>query len=163
MWLDYTDKLVKISAVIVGGIWAYVKFIRGRVFHTRLEPAVSGRILREGKAEYVLARVKLKNVGASKVDIQQAGTALRVWACNLLEGASGITWTRTHTLTIFERHGWIEAGECIEDTLFVSLPANVVVVKLDLRIVSKKIEWNATTVIDSDDVDQSVQPQKGHT
>jgi hypothetical protein len=151
VWLDYTDKVVKIVAVIVGGAWAYAKFIKGRVFHTRLEPNVTARHFRRDQKDFLLAVVKLKNVGASKVDIQQKGTALRIFGCGVFGPAvpgKPVAWTRTHTLSVFERHGWIEGSETIDDTVLVALPPNLTAVKLELRIVANKIAWSAGTMID---------------
>ena len=43
--LDAMDKIVRIAAVVIGGIWTYLKFIRGRIYRPRLKPSVSGRIV----------------------------------------------------------------------------------------------------------------------
>ena len=54
-------------------------------------------------------------------------------------------------LGVFERHGWIEPGETIEESFAAPLPVrnDRAAVRLRLRIVSrhrifKNIEWNAT-------------------
>ena len=43
--LTAIDTVVKIAAVIVGGAWTYLNYVRGRTYSRRLELAVSGEEL----------------------------------------------------------------------------------------------------------------------
>ena len=151
VWLDQTDKIVKITAVVVGGVWAYLKFIRGRIYYTRLEPAITARAFCKDGTDYLLATVSLKNVGAAKVDIEQKGTALRVFGCDIYAPKSAlrpVTWSRLKTVSVFEEHAWIEASEIIQDSLLFVLPPNQIAVKVQLRIVARKLEWSAKAIFD---------------
>jgi hypothetical protein len=159
VWLDYTDKIVKILAVAFGAVFAYVKFIAGRVYHTRLEPTVTGRTFQKEGNAYLVVVASLKNVGASKVDISQKGSALRIFSTEPLPPGSmssrPVEWTRIRTTSVFEKHGWIEASETIEDVVLLALPSNQIALKLQLRIVArqtrwrkKRNAWTAETVVD---------------
>jgi hypothetical protein len=151
VWLDQSDKVVQITAVIVGGVWAYLKFIRGRVYYTRLEPSVAATTFRKDGTDYLLATVTLKNVGATKVDIVQEGTALRVFACPAYGSQNAllsVDWNRLRTVSIFQEHAWIEAGETIQDSLLFVLPPNQTAVKMQVRIVATKLEWSAKAIVD---------------
>jgi hypothetical protein len=64
---DIVQKAFTIAGLCVGGVWAYYKFIRGRVFTSRLEPTVSARAFADEKNTVLIATVSLKNVGLSKV------------------------------------------------------------------------------------------------
>src|SRR5580704_6636145 len=80
-WLDQTDKVVKIIALVVGGGWAYMKFAKGRIFHIRLEASVSGSCFRDNQRDYGIESIRIKKVGASRADLQMGGTALIVSGC----------------------------------------------------------------------------------
>ena len=157
-WLDYTDKTVRIVAVILGGVWAYVKFARGRIFHKRLEPTVSGRCFRDKQGDYVIAAVKLKNVGASRADLQKRGTVLIVNGCARAKDSSPerpVDWNRLTVKSIFEYHAGVEPSETIEDSVMVDLPADLIAVRLEVRVVvsrgllRKNIEFNVNTIIEA--------------
>ena len=76
--LDVIDKVVKIIAVILGGIWTYLNYVRGRTFKRRLEPKILGKISRGVRVDtwMVSGIAQAKNVGLSKVDIEASGTAI---------------------------------------------------------------------------------------
>ena len=66
-------------AVIIGGFWAYFKFIRGRTFKPKLSIALAGQwrfIPRVGNVFH--ARLRVTNIGASKADLKQFGTGLQI-------------------------------------------------------------------------------------
>lgn len=69
-------------------------------------------------------------------------------------------WVRITTLSVFERHAWIESSEAIEDKLLVSLPPDQLAVRLDLRIVGQGLEWTARAIVkvDADDPAKLVIP-----
>jgi hypothetical protein len=150
-WLDNTDKLVKILAVIVGGTWAYLRFFKGRVYHPRLEPSLALRHFRKGELDYLIVTAVLKNIGVSKIDIQKEGTAVRLFACDELQrgrSARLVKWGRLRTVGVFEEHGWIEAAERIEDSMIFRLPPNQTAIRVEVRVVAKGIQWKSHAVIE---------------
>jgi hypothetical protein len=141
--------MVETAAVIVGGIWAYYKFFKGRTFKPRLELAISGKATENKSVTNVLVSVQLKNVGLSKVEISERGTALRVFTCEPAKSEGATEWERVTTLGAFEKHGWIEPGETIADQALVSVAGiGHQAVKLELRLVANGIEWNALSIIE---------------
>jgi hypothetical protein len=150
-WLDYTDKLVKIIAVVVGGGWAYMKFVKGRIFHTRLEATVSGSCFRDKRGDYVIANVRLKNLGASRADLQMSGTALIVSGCARAKDSARerpVDWIESNVKAIFEDHDAVEPSEVIEDSLLIDLPQHLIAVKLEIRVVANGIESTAKAIIE---------------
>jgi hypothetical protein len=158
--LDAIDKIVKIVAVILGGIWTYLNYVRGRTFKRRLEPKISGKIS-PGLAPgtwIVSGMVQAKNVGLSKVDIEHSGTAIVVEDMVMGFSKKGVPKIVEvdilgGVLSVFQRHRWIEPGETIEESFAAPLPArdDRTGVRLWLRIVSrhkifKNIEWNADSI-----------------
>jgi hypothetical protein len=147
--LDGANKAVASAAFLVGGIWAYYKFIRGRVYRPRLEPTIAVRAFQRTAHDYLVASISLKNVGTSKVEIKQEGSALRVFCTPLrVEAPPQVTeWKRVATLPVFEAHAWIESTETIEDTPLIYLPPEQLAAKLELRIVGQALEWNAKAIV----------------
>jgi hypothetical protein len=135
---------VKDFAVVIAGTWAYLKFIKGRVYHTRLEPSVDGKVFQHDLHEYVSVVARLNNVGASKVDLRQEGTALEVSCADLYPESFDhkfVRWTRIATAPVFKRHRWIEASETIEEAALFRLPSETSAVKIEFRLVADIHQW----------------------
>jgi hypothetical protein len=152
--LDIIDKAVKIAAVIIGALWGYLNYVRGRTFKKRLELTICGKTLRRGGALLLSGSAQLKNVGLSKVAIQQRGTAILIYD---LKASSSVEREpisaleeRTLVQSVFENHGWIEPGETIEESFLLQLPEKRerIGIKLELRIVAAHIEWNANSMVE---------------
>lgn len=168
MWLDFirsginwpealsnSEKVVRIAAIVIGGVWTYLKFIRGRIYRPRLKPSVSGRIVIVSGQPYLIVSIGVENVGSSKVEISQKGTGLRLFSPELTPAAtppSQVGWMHLGTFPVFEKHGWIETGECIQDELLISLQQVASAFKLEFRLVAKRIEWQSRAIVESDGI-----------
>lgn len=155
-----TDTLAHLAtglALVAGGVWTYYTFIKGRVLTPRLEPCVSGRILHRGKTKFLLAKLTLRNPGATKVELDQKGTALVVYALPLNVDADA-SWKLVKACEVFVNHQWIEPGEAVEEPALVPLPAaEQAVFKLRLRVNSYSTTWE-TFCITEDAPDTAVAP-----
>lgn len=153
--LDNADKIIRIAATILAGIWAYFKFVRGRIYRPRLEPSVSGKSFWRDQKHYLIISTRLKNVGSSKISIDKETSGVRVFLCDAFTQTTPpdeAEWVRVATFPVFEQHGWIESSELIEDQRLVVLPPNQIAAKLELRIVAKGINWYARTILQLTDV-----------
>ena len=151
--------------ILAGGLWAYYTYFRGRTFRSRLEPAVGGRVSVSGDLLFLVATVELKNVGLGKVPIQQRGTALRVYGGHARGGEGEtvcIEWERLDTLSVFEKHAWVEPGETIRDTAALAARSpDLAAFKLEFRIVSEKLEWMTTAIVDTLEHPESRRTEEG--
>ena len=70
-WSDIAANLVQVAAILVGGWWAYTKFIRQREEWPRitLEQLISDRVLNDEKA-LLRVSVAAKNTGTVLVNVQ---------------------------------------------------------------------------------------------
>lgn len=149
-------------AVVVGGVWVYFKFARGRTFKPRMATALTGQWIAgsDYPHQLLLVRLGLKNIGASKIGILQEGTGLQVWihtdkigsgeesALKEAETRFGeipergtALWSQyERKFSIFDKHDWIEPGEQISDDRLVRFPEEVRggVVLLRARVVCKR-------------------------
>lgn len=133
-------------AVIVGGFWAYSKFLRGRTYKPRLSVEMAGqwRVLL-GVGNVFHARIRVTNIGASKVTLKQYGTGLRIsfpaqdqpappwdvrWEPVRLRGAE----QHVRVFKIFTEHEWIEPGETVSDDLLLNIGRSPGVAMLELRL-----------------------------
>ena len=140
--------------LIIGGLWAYYKFFKGRTFRPRLELGVAGNAWHADYLTPVIASVQIKNVGLSKLELTQEGSGLRVLSHALAKPEKApavVEWEWQSTVPVFEKHKWIEPGETISDqALFALGRLDHAAIRLELRIVSHEIEWNSLTIIKPD-------------
>lgn len=146
-------EIVKTLAILFGGVWAYWKFVRGRTFRRRLELTISGTSFERQGACYLSGVAQLKNIGLSKVTIEQEGTAIEVF--RISDVKSQLSEEDLQTREVFAEHGWIEPGETIEEPFLLAIPEageQTIALRLHLRIVSRgmlsrAVEWNAGAVV----------------
>src|SRR5512132_4173741 len=124
--LDDIDTIVGIVgtaitalAVIIGGIWAYFKFVKGRTYRPRLEVGLFGQWRIINGRPLLQARLTVKNIGASVVTLLQKGTGLRV---GMLEGnqpspPAAQVWRELRVFEVLGEHQWIEPQETVSDDL----------------------------------------------
>lgn len=126
------SSIVTALAVLVGGYWAYFKFVRGRTFVARLSIDLDGQWRRiPGMMNVLHVRVTVRNIGASKVAINQFGSGLEVgfpvgeWhhlvTWEKVEYRSGTEPFDSRQFKVLTQHEWIEPGETVSDELLLHL------------------------------------------
>ena len=60
---------------------------------------------------------------------------------------ANVDWLIGRVYETFVHHAAIEPGESIEDPILIALPASVIAVRLEFRIVSGDQEWNAEEIV----------------
>jgi hypothetical protein len=81
------QQTAQVVAIVWGGAWAYLKFVRGRTFHYRAELAVDAKMVKLAEATALKVTVHVKNAGATKLPLTacdvvaavQSGTVVRKW------------------------------------------------------------------------------------
>lgn len=135
-------------AVIVGALWTYFKFIKGRTFRPHVETRIDASWLDQGAdAQLLHVRVQLKNIGQAKVEVDQDGTALLVsrMATRQVPPPAPTEWDDFDVaFEIFLAHEWIEPGEVVADELLVRLPAREDVIEIKTRIA---LTWKPADIV----------------
>lgn len=139
--------IVTAAAVIVGGIWAYYKFIRGRTYRPRLAVDLAGQWRRLDESDVLHLRVRVTNIGASKVALNQYGTGLQVafpgerrnneirWEkVRLKSGNEPSAADAERVFEVLLEHAWIEPGETVSDDLLLDLGRPPSMYKLELTL-----------------------------
>ena len=154
--LDNLEKVATITAVIIGGLWAYFNYFRGRTYKPRLELKVTGNLIRRDETNYLLAVAQLSNVGLSKIKIKQEGTALLVSLYQNFDTVTkvlSVDYDHLAAFPVFEYHLWVEPGEQIEEQQLIVLPdLERPILRVELRIVCQRslfrnIEWKSWSVV----------------
>lgn len=178
--IDSSQKLVTALGIIIGGIWAWLKFFRGRTFRSRIELIVSAKVIMSGTSKFLKVTMEMKNVGLSQVIFKKEANYLDVFLievstvtpANRLYGAK---WSEPVTFAVFKDHGWIEPSEEVSDELLFQLPENEqLACKLKLTVNSRGnswrvfktqgTRWSATAIVDSRPApaaDESTTKEKG--
>jgi hypothetical protein len=144
--LEDLTRLVQITAIIVGAIAAYIKWFTNQA---RLEISVVGSLV-EASPSQLLATIRVKNVGTSKVPIKQEGSGLRIFSAMPTKSIPymlSVEWKHEGTFPVFQEHERIEIGETIEDQLFVTLPeGRPGAYRLELWLASGRIVWKSAII-----------------
>jgi hypothetical protein len=151
---DAIGQIITSLAVIVGGTWAYFKFARGRTLRPKLSIEMSGQWLKAGRKHWLQVRIKVTNIGTSKVALEQEGTWLEVkaLAANQSSPPDYADWNSAEKYEVLDDHAWIEPGETVSDDLMLNLGIRPVPVRLDGRFIVRRkilnnIEVNARRVL----------------
>lgn len=149
--------LVQAAAFCAAGCWAYFKFIKGRTFQEILTPAIAGHFVLLDGVIYLIATIKIKNVGSSKVAFDRDATALILYEYTVGSDAD-IHAVGDRRLTLFavfkEKGRYIEPNQDIEIQRLISVPGQLkLAYRLEVEIFSNSgIIWTAATIVDKSSV-----------
>jgi hypothetical protein len=162
--IDSSQKVITALALIIGGIWAWLKFFRGRTFRSRIELTLSAKIIISGTNKFLRAIMEMKNVGLSQVKLKGDAIYLDVFLIDAstvkrAQRLYSARWSEPVTFEVFKDHGWIEPSEEISDELLFQLPeSEQLACKLKLTVNSRGsswiffetqgTRWSATTIVD---------------
>jgi hypothetical protein len=150
-WLGQAESGFTILAIIVGGVWAYYNFFKGRLYRTRLEPSISGRYLRRNGGAWLIATVRLRNAGVAKAEITQEGSGVRLSVSDAsvpVPVPGKAEWRLGATFSVLQNHRWIESGETVSEEHLIEVedqedPAFL----LEMRIISLKVAFRTQCVV----------------
>jgi hypothetical protein len=154
-FVELLKNVFEIAAIGAGAIWTYFNFFKGRTYRPRLECKVDGSVETHSGRSLMKVVVRAKNVGLSKVSIEQRGTILQVYPA-VTQGSSPsfpcqVMWgDKPAVFDVFKDHAWVEPSEPVEDQVLIELPDNKApAYKLNLKVLSKKISWTARNIVSS--------------
>ncbi len=125
-WQDSVSAIgdvVTAGAVLVGGAWAYFRFVRGRIFAHRAEVAVAAALLRPPLSG-LRVQIAVKNTGTSQLPL---GDLRFVETFAVTEDDwpkdTNIVWDDPIISTrVLRSHQWLESSETVNEDVLVPLP-----------------------------------------
>jgi len=157
-WVDTISKIVSTAAIVVGGTWAYYKFVRGRTFAKRAELEVTGHVLDADDLRAIRAHVELRNTGAAKIPLRAKG--VWVYGLNSDSAAARAGWgDHLAAVKVLTHHDWLEAQETISDDVLIPLPDELAEIdsrlayRLEFRVYELRkgakggIQWTAEAIV----------------
>lgn len=142
------SSVVTTFATVLAGGWAYYRFLKGRVFKSRLTLVLTASQIRVQGTAYVLSVIEIANVGLSSVDLSNGTLRFRALTGKSGEDSAavpGSTWLETSNVLL--AHTWIESAETLAEQHLLILPAtHRVPVQVDLRVVSRGVSFSASAI-----------------
>jgi hypothetical protein len=161
--LAAAQSIATILALIIGGLGAYFKIFKGRIYTRRLEPSISASILSGEGYKCAAVKISIKNVGQARVDLdlRDSTVSARYYIkSNYEQWFHNAFWSDLGTTNAITRHEWVDPGEIVTEERLFALPYNtdVIAVEFQLRLLSRppryafwrpRTEWNASTVVNA--------------
>ena len=149
-WLETLDISVKVLAVLIGGVWVLINYLRGRTHKPRLQLRVyAERAFRDG-LEYLIIRNELRNVGLSRVKIVHDGCSVAVCAHRLpkkVESVMEPKWEEPAFFDLYKDQNWVEPNGLLLDQQLVAVPGLADrFLRVWAHVESAKVAWNAYAI-----------------
>jgi len=120
-WIDAALHLVQIAAIVIGALWAYYKFFRGRIFHKRAEPTLDVSLLKAASSYAIRANVTLQNTGSADIPLRVTLVSVASYVAGDVDEHGRPRWPEVARAHAFGDHESVESQETITDDLLVPL------------------------------------------
>ena len=120
-WISAALALVQIAAIVIGALWAYYKFFKGRIFHKRAEPTVEASLLSTGSSHAIRARVTLQNTGSADIPLRVTLISVANYVAGDVDEHGRPQWPEVARAHAFRDHESVESQETIIDDLLIPL------------------------------------------
>jgi hypothetical protein len=120
-WVSAVQNAVQIAAIVIGAVWAYYKFFRGRTFHRRAEVRLDASLLAEASSQALLAHATLVNTGTADIPLRVKAVEVHSFKGGDVDKKGRPRWIDIAIAPIFQDHGWIESQETIADDVLIPL------------------------------------------
>ena len=131
-------------AIVLGGLWTYFRFFRGRTFHPRINLSIAGSTLTKESTVYVKVSIKIENTGNAVVHIDQDRTYIAIYNEH---GQPGFG-ERVDVFRILRNCNMVEPQESVVDEQLSRLDTNPdVALRLVFHVQSKRyLSWQGFRV-----------------
>jgi hypothetical protein len=134
------ESLVTAGGIVAGGIFTYYKFAKDRIYRPRVDLGLAGRIIEYDDGRRTLTcTVTVHNMGATKLELHHAGTAVIVRPVDLGDPMTKPTiggLDDAIVMDVFARHDWLESTETIrEDVVARAADDLSAVYRVELRLI----------------------------
>lgn len=127
-WISAALNIIQIAAIVIGALWAYYKFFKGRIFHRRAEPTVEASLVTATSSYAVRVRVSLENTGSTDVPLRVTLLTLAAHSAGDVDEDGYAQWRDVARAHAFcddsgkRDHDEVESQETITDDVLIPLP-----------------------------------------
>lgn len=144
--LESAERVLKVIAYMVGGIWVYYNYFRGRTHRARLEVKIGGMRLEPVISNLAKISTQVKNAGLSKVELLDSGSAIRVYGYDATKTVDHWILIETYDSLAKNNH-WIEPGVSVEEQILLPIePGKYAAFRADLILNSEKVRWKTAAI-----------------
>ena len=160
---DLTDAFRNITqglAFIGGGIWAYFKFWKGRMFKESLIPGVTGKFTSIENVNYLVVTIQIKNVGTSIIEIDHRSALIILeYTTSPSTELHAVPDKRVGVFDVFnEAEKYIEPNEIIEGQRLIAMSTPLkIAYRLEVEVASMQgYTWRANTIVDKSSLSDKI-------
>jgi len=130
-WADKAQGIANIAqtaAIAVGGAWAYMRYVRGRTYHRRLELQIGSEMVTVSDRHLLRVHLAISNTGAATLPLAARRVTIACATRDLwhdaqtIGGAAVVLWRDIGWAPILDAHARIEAQETITEDTVVPVP-----------------------------------------
>jgi hypothetical protein len=141
---DTTQAFATAGGIVVGGVFAYYKFVKDRIYRPRVDLDIQAGAVELGDGRFLKCAVIMRNRGATRIKIDRDATALLVAPERRPDSDFQVMrWMKDEgaVVGVFENHSWLESTETVRDEVLVRVPDDTgVAYRLRLRVVVRRPE-----------------------
>jgi hypothetical protein len=158
-WISAALDLVQIAAIVIGAVWAYYKFFRGRIFHKRAEPTVEASLLSANSSYAVQVKVTLENTGSADIPLRVTLLTVASYVAGDVDEYGRPRWPEVARAHAFKDHDSVESQETIIDDLLIPLRKedaperrNILAYRVSCQVYERRSEgggivWTTKTIV----------------
>jgi len=150
--LEDFERIVKITAVTVAGLWAYFRFFKARTLKPRLTISLRANIKQTASRKYVHTLISIKNLGLTRINLDLDKSR----AFLFYDKGTGrmVEWSMLSYFPIIKNHEWLEPDETALDEQLIPIPVfPPYAMKLEVFVCSKgggnAPAWTTLTIVTS--------------
>jgi hypothetical protein len=117
--------LAQVLAVVVGGSWAFMHFMRGRTFAQRAELLAEAQLTRAagGQPDLLRVSVEFRNLGLSRITLASDECLISTYVARKRGWSTGhnLPWSAEPVLTtpLFDRETAVDANDVLHEELLI--------------------------------------------
>lgn len=141
-------------AILVGGVWTYVRFVRGRAFTPRISLQLVGSLFSAPSGSYLQVTVMAENKGNTAIEIDHSETAVTAFIENPVRIRQP-KWQDFDAFYVLQGVEFVEPDEDVREQHTISLPSipsGAIMLRLQVRTRAKWYrrgvsEWETSCIV----------------
>ncbi len=151
-WATTFQGFITPVLIAIGGGFAWWKFFRQGEHDPRLQPTVTAEAAIHDGVIYIVATATVQNTGQVNVELNLDSCALLI----LTTSSAAAGWRERYPAQVFGTHKRVQAGETLEDQVWIEIPCkDELGARLDLTVAgtiltvagTKEVTWNTVEIV----------------